>query len=77
MNFWQQLKAIWTNHGTKVLGFGGMLLSTLSLIDHETLQIIESTFGPVYGPRVTHSIAIIGGVMTAYRGFTNSHRPQV
>ena len=72
MSFWDQLKAIWVHHGTKALGFGGMLLSSLSLIDHETLKLIETTFGPLYGPRITHGLAIFGGFMTAYRGFKNS-----
>jgi hypothetical protein len=67
-----KLKDLWVQHGTKILGAGGVVLSSLSLIDHETLQLIESTFGPVYGPRVTHGLAIFGGVMTAYRGFKNS-----
>ena len=72
MDFWAQLKAIWSNHGTKVLGFGGMLLSTLSLLDHETINVIGSTFGPIWGPRVTHGLAILGGVMTVRRGMKNS-----
>lgn len=72
MGFFAQLKAIWSQHGTKVLGFGGMVLSTLSLLDHETIDIIGSTFGPVWGPRVTHGLAIFGGVMTVQRGRHNS-----
>jgi hypothetical protein len=66
------LRAQWAANGTKILGVGGVILSSLSLLDHETLQLIESTFGPVYGPRVTHGLAILGGIMTAYRGFKNS-----
>ena len=68
------LKSLWTENGTKVLGFGGAILGSLSLLDHETLDIIGQTFGPLWGPRVTHGLAIFGGFMTAYRGFTNSRR---
>lgn len=72
MSFIEQLKAIWSNHGTKVLGFGGMVLSTLSLLDHETINLIGVTFGPLWGPRVTHGLAVLGGVMTVRRGMANS-----
>jgi hypothetical protein len=76
MTFWQQLKAIWTHHGTKVLGFGGAVLSTLSLIDRETINVIGETFGPKYGPVITHGFTIVGGLGVAYRGFKNSRPPQ-
>lgn len=72
MGFWEQLKAIWGQHGTKLLGAGGMVLSTLSLLDHETINLIGTTFGPAWGPRVTHGLAILGGVMTVRRGMANS-----
>lgn len=49
-----------------------MVLSTLSLLDHETINLIGTIFGPLWGPRVTHSLAILGGVMTVRRGMKNS-----
>jgi hypothetical protein len=66
------ISALWAKHGTKLLGFGGIVLGSISLIDHETMDIIGHTFGPVWGPRVTHGLAIFGGLATAYRGFANS-----
>ena len=66
----------WRESGTKILGFGGVILGSLSLLDHETIDVIGQTFGPTWGPRVTHGLAIAGGVATAYRGFTNSRRGQ-
>lgn len=76
MNTWLKTKwaFFWKLNGTKLLGFGGMILGFLSLIDLETVNVIGSTFGPVWGPRVTHGFAIFGGLMTAYRGFKNSQR---
>ena len=49
-------------------------MGALSYLDHETVQIIERTVGPKYGPPVSHGLIILGGLATAYRGFTNSRR---
>jgi hypothetical protein len=73
LNEWR--RGLWAQHGTKVIGYAGAALSTLSLLDHETIDLIGSTCGPVWGPRVTHGLAIFGGVMTVRRGRQNS-RPQ-
>lgn len=60
----------WAAHGTKILGFGGAIVSTLSLIDHETIQLIEGTIGSFWA----HIITIIGSLTVAYRGFKNSQK---
>lgn len=64
----------WQASGTKMLGYGGALISILTLLDHETIDMIGQTFGPVYGPRVTHALALAGSLATAYRGYENSKR---
>jgi hypothetical protein len=69
------LRAQWQLNGTKLLGYGGAIISMLTLIDHETIDMIGQTFGPVYGPRVTHALALAGSLATAYRGYENSKRP--
>ncbi len=76
MNFWQKLKAIWAGHGTKLSGFGMSVLGTLTLLDHETIDLIGQTLGPDWGPRLKHGILIIGGLMVARRGYTNSSQPK-
>jgi hypothetical protein len=68
-----RLKAFWAAHGTKLLGLGGVALSTLALVDHETIHLIATTFGPAWGARIEGGFAIFGGIMTAYRGFENSN----
>ena len=67
-----RIRDAWRSHGTKILGFGSTLIGALSAIDHDTLHLIETEFGPHYGPHVTHALLIVGGVGVAWRGFTNS-----
>jgi len=69
------IKRQWTLHGTKISGFAMTAVGTITLIDHETIDLIGETFGPSWGPRVKHGILIIGGLMVARRGFTNG-RPK-
>jgi hypothetical protein len=66
------LKNLWKSHGTKVTGFATAALGALTYVDHETLNLIQGTFGPKYGPHVTHGILVASGLLTAYRGFSNS-----
>lgn len=66
------IKYLWTKHGTKLIGFGTSVVGALSLLDHETMDIIGKVFGPQGGPRVTRGILLIAGLGTAYRGFKNS-----
>ena len=68
------LRQFWQNHGTKVIGFGTALLGTLSMIDATTVHLIEQLLGEHWGHRVSAALLILGGVGTAWRGFTNSRR---
>ena len=68
------LKAIWLNHGTKVIGFGGTILGAISMIDATTVHLIEGTLGAHWGHRVSAGLLIMGGIGTAVRGFNNSKR---
>lgn len=68
------LKFQWRDKGTRILGYGGALVSIISLIDRETIDLIGNTFGPKYGPYITHGLTIIGALATAYRGHKNAHR---
>jgi len=70
------LKTWWTNHGTKILGFGGTAIGSLSLMDATTTHLIADTFGPHRGHQVASALMIIGGLGTAYRGFTNTRGPR-
>ena len=65
----------WAKHGTKILGFGSAAVGGLAYIDHETVQLIETTLGPTWGPRFSHAILITAGLMVARRGFRNSNPP--
>ena len=69
-----QLKMWWHDHGTKIIGVGTSVLGSLSLIDSMTLHVIEQTFGPNWGHRVTAAIMIGAGLGTWMRGFTNQKR---
>jgi hypothetical protein len=64
-------RCFWQKHGTKVIGFGSSIIGTLTYIDRETLHIIDDTLGPIWGPRVTHALMIVAGLMVAKRGFSN------
>lgn len=64
------LKQWWADHGTKILGFFSSVVAFLSLIDHETVGLIQSTIGDLWA----HIILIVSGLATAYRGFTNSRK---
>jgi len=66
------VKNLWLHHGTKVIGFGTSIAGALALLDHETVDLIGSVFGPAGGPRVTRGLLIVAGLGTAYRGFRNS-----
>lgn len=68
------LKQWWTNHGTKILGFGSTALGALSLMDATTVHLIEQILGPHRGHQVSSALLIIGGLGTAYRGFQNSKK---
>lgn len=68
------LKAQWATNGTKIYGYGGAALSCLTLLDRETIDVIGATFGPKWGPVVTHGLTIAGGLGVAYRGHVNSRR---
>ena len=69
------IASVWKNHGTKVIGFGSAALGALAYIDHSTIQVVETTLGPKYGPITSHGLLIGAGLATAYRGFKNSQRP--
>lgn len=69
------LQCYWNKHGTKIIGFGTAVIGMVTYIDQETVKLIESTLGPKHGPIVSHGIMVTAGLMTAYRGFTNS-RPK-
>ena len=68
----ERIRQAWRDNGTKLLGFGSVAIGALSALDHDTLQLIESEFGPHYGPHVMHALLIAGGVSVAMRGFANS-----
>lgn len=68
------LKLWWKDHGTKILGYGTAALATIEFVDHVTLQLIERTLGPKLGPPVSLFIQIVGGLLTARRGYANSNR---
>ena len=66
------LTTLWQKHGTKVLGFASTLLGAISMIDATTVHLINQTLGEHWGHRVSSGLLIIGGLGTAWRGFTNS-----
>lgn len=72
MNPFKWVSNYWKTHGTKILGFGSAIVGAIEYIDHQTVQLIESTFGPKHGPVISHIIMVVAGLLTAYRGFSNS-----
>lgn len=72
MNPFTTLKALWSAwwaaHGTKILGFWMAAITTVSLIDQKTLNLIGTTLGPGW----INAVLILSGLATAYRGFTNT-----
>jgi hypothetical protein len=71
VNLWRQW---WTNHGTKIIGFGSTVVGVITYIDQETIKVIESALGPIWGMRVRLLIFITAGLATAKRGFTNQQK---
>jgi hypothetical protein len=69
MNIFQ---CYWHKHGTKIIGFVTTAIATLEFIDQATINVIETTLGPRWGPMVAHTILITTGIATARRGFHNS-----
>ena len=66
------LQTWWKGHGTKIIGFGTAAVGALAYIDQQTIHLIETFAGPTHGPHIAQGIMITSGLMTAYRGFTNS-----
>lgn len=59
----------WRNHGTKILGYAAIAVSTIPLMDR---QLVLDTLGP----NAMSWCLLISGVMTAVRGHTNSRVQQ-
>lgn len=68
------LKSWWTNHGTKILGFGTAALGMLTYIDEQTIKAVEYVLGPHWGPIASHGLIALSGFMTARRGWLNSQK---
>lgn len=64
----------WSAHGTKIIGFGAASVGALEFIDSGTLRLIETALGPKWGALTSHAILMASGLLTAYRGYTNSQR---
>jgi hypothetical protein len=62
----------WDEHGTKILGFGGVAIGALEYVDAQTIHLVATIFGPTYGPIVSQVLTVIGGFLVARRGFLNS-----
>ena len=71
MNVVQQY---WSDHGTKIIGFGSSVIGAISLVDATTVHMIEQLLGPHRGHQVSSAMLVIGGLGTAWRGFTNTKR---
>lgn len=68
------LKALWLQHGTKILGIGEALVGLVEFIDQNTVNLVGGFFGPHWGPIVARGIQIGSGLLVARRGYTNSKR---
>ncbi len=68
------LKQWWADHGTKILGYGSMIVGMLEVLDAHTVQVIQSVFGPKYGPIVSGVIQVLSGIAVARRGVINSRK---
>lgn len=68
------LKQWWKDHGTKILGFGSMVLGAVEMLDAHTIQIVQSTLGPRWGAIVSGALQIVAGFAVAQRGFLNSKK---
>ena len=66
------IREFWKSHGTKLIGFATAAVGALEFLDASTIHLIEASLGSKWGPAVSHGILIASGLMTAYRGFTNS-----
>ena len=67
----------WHEHGTKILGFGGVAIGALEYIDDQTIKAVESVAGPHYGPLLSHGLTAIGGLLVARRGYLNTARKKL
>jgi hypothetical protein len=56
---------LWRNHGTKILGYAAIAVSTVPLMDR---QLVLDTLGP----NAISWCLLISGVLTAARGHTNT-----
>jgi len=65
-------KRWWVDHGTKITGFAASIAGTITMIDHETVNMIGQIFGPTWEPRIVRGILVLAGLITAHRGFTNT-----
>ena len=54
----------WRNHGTKILGYAAIAVSTVPLMDK---QLVLETLGP----NAMSWCLLISGILTAVRGHTN------
>ena len=66
------LQRWWTDHGTKIIGFGTVAIGAIEYIDSQTIKAIEFIAGPHWGPIASHGLVAAAGFLAAKRGFTNS-----
>lgn len=68
------LQDFWTNHGTKIIGFGTAAIGALEYVDEQTIKAVEFIAGPHWGPVLSHGLVAVAGFLAAKRGFTNSQK---
>lgn len=56
----RRMKAIWKNHGTKILGFSQVTVGVLAVADG------------IFSPEAMKWVLLSSGLLTAWRGFFNS-----
>lgn len=66
------LSDIWTNAGTKLIGYVTIAIGTLAALDASTINLVVTWLGPKYGKYFAPACMICAGLVVRMRGSRNT-----
>jgi hypothetical protein len=66
------LSDVWTNAGTRIIGWFSIVVGTLGTLDAATVNYVEGFLGPRYGKMFGPACLLCAGLLTRQRGVRNT-----